>query len=60
MITALVALASVLLGCAVVTVIQLAIIIGHLADVKAYAHTNRIQLQHIADNTRPHLPPEEL
>jgi hypothetical protein len=67
MITALVALLSVLLGCAVVTVIQLAIIASHLGDMKAHGMTQISHLDYQASllkgvvrNTQSHLPPEDL
>lgn len=58
MITALVALASIITGCLVLVVVQLGVVIFHLGDLKAYTRTQIAELQRIRAHTQPHLPPE--
>jgi hypothetical protein len=60
MITALVALMSVLLGCAVVIVIQLAIVIERLGSIAVDSTAQMMLLTQVKANTQSHLPPEDL
>jgi hypothetical protein len=58
MITAIVALLSILVGLAIVAVAQLAVIASHLADLKAYTMTHTSQLAELVVKTQPTIWPK--